>query len=182
MYGMKAIGIGCLWFAASLGAATSAVGEGNGGPVPATAELSRAAFDRFRALEGEWEGCSTKGWVERIHYRTIAAGSTVLETSFEAHPGEEMATTFFMDGGRLMLIHYCVSKTVPRLEATSFEDGGKTVIFTFLDGANVPTRDRGHMDRAVISFESPDRIRSRWTWYENGKDKWLEEIVERRLP
>jgi hypothetical protein len=181
MYGMKTIGFGCVWFAAALAAAANATNGGGGdGSVPAKAELSRAAFERFRALEGEWEGRSTKGWVETLRYRTIAAGSTVLETSFEAHPGEEMATTFFMDGDRLMLIHYCVAKNAPRLEATAFEDGGRTVVFTFLDGANLPTRDRGHMDRAVFSFESPGRVRSRWTWYENGKDKWLEEIVQTR--
>jgi hypothetical protein len=179
MYGMKAIGFGCLWFAASLALVTSAAGEGPRSD-PATAELSRAAFDRFRALEGEWESRSTKGWVETLRYRTIAAGSAVLETSFEAHPGEEMATTFFMDGDRLMLVHYCVAKNAPRLQATSFGDGGKTVVFTFLDGANLPTRDRGHMDRAVFSFESPDRVRSRWTWYANGKEQWLEEIVQTR--
>lgn len=150
--------------------------------VPATPELSRAAFARFQALDGQWIGKSTKGWEETLEYRTIAGGSTVLETSFNAHPGQAMATTFYLDGDRLMATHYCMAKNAPRLEATSFADGGRTVVFTFVDGANIPTRDRGHMDKAVFRFESSDRTTSRWTWYENGKEKWFEEIVQTRRP
>lgn len=150
------------------------------GTVPATPELSRAAFARFKASDGRWVGKSTKGWEETLEYRTIAGGSTVLETSFDAHPGQEMATTFYLDGDRLMLAHYCVAKNAPRLEATAFADGGRTVVFTFVDGANIPTRDKGHMDKAVFRFETDDRVVSRWTWYENGQEKWFEEIVQTR--
>ena len=149
---------------------------------PSTPELARATFQRFQALEGAWEGRSTKGWVESLRYQSIAAGSAVLETSFDAHPGEAMATAFYLDGDRLLLTHYCVAKNQPRLEATAFADGGLTVVFTFKDGANIPTRDRGHMDRAVFTFEAEDRVRSRWTWYQDGKERWLEEIVQTRKP
>ena len=38
------------------------------------------------------------------------------------------------------------------------------------------------MDKAVFTFESPDRVRSRWTWYQDGKEKWFEEIVQTRRP
>jgi hypothetical protein len=148
--------------------------------VPATPQLSKAAFERLKALAGDWDGKSTKGWEETLQYRTIAGGTTVLETSFNAHPGQEMATAFYLDGDKLMLTHYCMAKNAPRLEATAFADGGNTVVFTFVDGANIPTRDRGHMDKAVIRFEGPDRTTSRWTWYENGTEKWFEEIVQTR--
>jgi hypothetical protein len=150
------------------------------GAIPSTPQLARAAFERLKALEGDWEGKSTKGWEETLHYKTIAGGTTVLETSFDAHPGQEMATAFYMDGDRLLLTHYCMAKNAPRLEATAFADGGRTVTFTFLDGSNIPTRDKGHMDQAVFRFEAPDRITSRWTWYENGTEKWFEEIVQTR--
>jgi hypothetical protein len=150
--------------------------------VPSTPELARAAFERFRGLEGQWEGRSTRGWVESLRYQSIAAGSTVLETSLDAHPGEAMATAFYLDGDRLLLTHYCVAKNQPRLEASAYADGGRTVVFTFKDGANIPTRDRGHMDRAVFTFDAPDRVRSRWTWYQDGKEKWFEEIVQTRRP
>jgi hypothetical protein len=152
------------------------------GSEPATPEKARAAFERLKSLSGTWEGRSTKGWTETLRYQVIAGGSVVLETSFEAHPGEQMATAFHMDGDRLRLTHYCVAKNQPRLEATSFEDGGRTVVFTFVDGSNIPTRDRGHMDKAIFRFEGPDRMTSHWTWYQDGKEKWMEEIVQTRRP
>jgi hypothetical protein len=153
-----------------------------GNTTPSTPDLARAAFARFQALEGRWEGRSTKGWTESLRYQSIAAGSTVLETSLDAHPGEAMATAFYLDGDRLLLTHYCVAKNQPRLEATAYADGGRTVVFTFKDGANIPTRDRGHMDTAVFTFESENRVVSRWTWYQDGKERWLEEIVQTREP
>lgn len=168
--------LGLLWAAQAL------AGDGLGPTTRPTPELARAVFERFQSLEGTWDGRSTKGWVETLRYRSIGAGSTVLETSLDAHPGEEMATAFYLDGDRLLLTHYCVAKNQPRLEATAFADGGRTVVFTFKDGANIPTRDRGHMDRAVFTFEAPDRVRSRWTWYEDGKEKWFEEILQTRRP
>jgi hypothetical protein len=152
------------------------------GSEPSTPENARAAFERLKSLAGTWEGRSTKGWVETLRYQVIARGSVVLETSFETHPGEQMATAFHMDGDRLMLTHYCVAKNQPRLQATSFEDGGRTVVFTFVDGGNIPTRDRGHMDKAIFRFESPDRVSSRWPWHQDGKEKWMEEIVQTRSP
>jgi hypothetical protein len=149
-------------------------------PRPAGDE-ARAAFERIKGLAGTWEGRSTKGWTETLRYQVIAGGSAVLETSFEAHPGEEMATVFHMDGDRLVLTHYCVAKNQPRLEATSITDGGRRVVFTFKDGGNIPTRDRGHMDSAVFTFDGADRVTSRWSWYESGNEKWFEDIVQSRV-
>ena len=143
---------------------------------PADPAPARAAFDRFRGLEGAWVGESTRGWTEEVSFRTIAGGSTVVETSFDAHPDETMLTLFALDGERLRLVHYCVARNQPRLEATAFEDGGRTVTFTFVDGGNLPSRDRGHMDKAVFRFDDADHVTARWTWYQNGQERWLEEI------
>ena len=150
-------------------------------PTTAPTTPARLAFDRFRQLDGVWEGRSTKGWVERTSFKTIAGGSCVMETSFDAHPNETMVTMFHMDGEQLVLTHYCVSKNQPRMRADQISPDGSQLTFTFLDGANIPTRDRGHMDKAVFKFESPDRMSSQWTWYQNGKEQWMEEIVFTRV-
>jgi hypothetical protein len=141
---------------------------------------ARSAFERFKRLEGAWKGRSTKGWEEVISYKTIAQGSVVVGTSFDAHPNETMMTMIHMDGERLVLTHYCVAKNQPRLVATSFADGGKTITFTFLDGTNMPSRDRGHMDKVVFHFIDDDHVASRWTWYQDGKESWMEEITLER--
>lgn len=140
-------------------------------------EPARAAFDRFKRLEGQWIGESTKGWKETISYKVIAGGTVVVGTSFDAHPNETMMSMFHLDGDRLMLTHYCVAKNQPRLVATSFEEDGRKITFTFLDATNLPSRDRGHMDKAVFRFIDDDHVTSRWTWYQDGKESWMEEIT-----
>lgn len=147
---------------------------------PAEGSPARLAFERFKKLEGRWKGRSTKGWEEDVSYKTIAAGSVVVGTSFDAHPNETMLSLIHLDGDRLMLTHYCVARNQPRLVATSFADEGKTITFTFLDGTNLPSRDRGHMDKAVFRFVDENHVTSKWTWYQNGKESWMEEITLER--
>jgi hypothetical protein len=139
-------------------------------------EQAVAIFERLRSLEGNWRGTSTRGWDNEMQVQVIAAGSTILNVSKHAHPGEQMATTFTMDGDALLLTHYCVAKNQPRLVASIVEDGGRRVTFTYRDGGNLPTRDRGHMDKVVYQFDTDDRFVSRWTWYQDGQERWLEEV------
>lgn len=142
---------------------------------------ARLAFERFRALSGEWIGKSTQGWTDRVSFEAIARGSVVIETSaFDAHPGERMMTAFHMDGERLLLTHYCVAGNQPRLVATAFEDDGRRITFEFLDGTNLASRDAGHMDKAVFEFGGADRLSSRWTWYQAGAESWMETITLER--
>jgi hypothetical protein len=144
---------------------------------------ARAAFERLKQLTGEWDGSSTKGWQGRHSLQIIAGGSAILSASkIDPHPGahEAMATLFHLDGDRLMVTHYCVAGNQPRLVATAVRDEGRTIEFAFLDGTNMRSRDDGHMDRAVFTIESPDRYRSRWTFFRNGQEQWMEEIVNIR--
>lgn len=149
-------------------------------PVPPRAAVLQA-FERLKGLEGEWRGRSTKGWTDTSTFRVIAGGSVVTETSFDAHPGETMLTAFHLDGDRLLLTHYCVARNQPRLVASVIADGGKAITFTFLDGTNLRSRDQGHMDKATFRFDDPDHVTTRWTWYQDGVERWLEEIAMERV-
>jgi len=151
-------------------------GVAAGYSVSQTPSPARVAFERFRSLEGNWRGESTRGWSEDVSFRSIAAGSAVMETSFDAHPDETMVTMFVLDGDSLDLVHYCVARNQPHLRATAFEEAAKTVTFSFVDGGNLLTRDKGHMDKAVFRFEDRDHLTTRWTWYQDGAEKWMEEI------
>jgi hypothetical protein len=144
-------------------------------------DLSKQGFEHFKTLAGEWVGTSTKGWQEQIRFNVIANGSAVEERSFDAHPGETMLTIVHLDGERLMLTHYCAAKNQPRLLATKISPDGKTYEFTFLDATNLPSRDKGHMDKAVYRFVDADHFTTQWTWYQDGKEKWLEEIEMVRI-
>jgi hypothetical protein len=145
------------------------------------AEMAARVWDRLCALEGSWTGTSTKGWTEQIRYTRIAQGSVLMETSFDAHPNETMITMIHPDGDRLLLTHYCVAKNQPRLSLASATEDLTEVVFEFLDGTNLPTRDRGHMDKVVFRFAGPDKFTSQWTWYQDGKESWMEEIVHTRV-
>jgi hypothetical protein len=152
------------------------------GPVVTLPALSpaEATFAHLKDMAGTWTAHSTRGWNEDLRFQVIAGGSAVLETSFDAHPGETMATLFYMDGPRLMLTHYCVAKNQPRLMATSFEDDNRTVTFTFVDATNLPTRDHGHMDKVVYHFTDDDHTTSQWTWFQDQSEQWMEKIEATR--
>ena len=142
-----------------------------------SAAVARQVFDRFQSLAGEWRGRSTKGWDDRMSFQVIASGSAVVQTSlFEAHPGETMLTIYHLDGDRMMLTHYCMAKNQPRLQVSSVDDGGNKVTFSFRDATNLASRDQGHMDRAIFEFQDRDHFTSRWSFYKNGREEWMEDI------
>ncbi len=151
--------------------AAGAAGGGGAAIAPAS-----ALFERLKSLEGEWIGKSTKGWTDDTTFRVIAGGSVVASTSFNAHPNETMMTMYHMDGGRVLLTHYCVAQNQPRLVASEIGEGGRTATFSFLDATGIPSRDAGHMDKATFSFQDADHFTSRWTWYQDGNQRWMEEI------
>ena len=148
--------------------------------VPAAEADAAALFHRLTALEGEWVGTSTKGWTDTSRFTTIAAGSVVAQSSFDAHPGETMMTLYHLDGPRVMLTHYCVAKNQPRLVSNGSSPDGRSFTFTFHDVTGIPSREQGHMDKVVFTFEDEDHFTSRWTWYQDGREKWMEEIRYQR--
>ena len=163
--------------------AVAAVPAGHAGERQSAAADARAAFERLKQLEGSWDSASTKGWEGSHDMRVIAGGSAVLSASrIDPHPGadESMATVFHLDRDRLMLTHYCVAKNQPRLVAASISDGGRRIEFEFLDGTNMSSPGAGHMHRAILTIQSPDRYESRWTFYKDGKETWMETIVNTR--
>ncbi len=152
-----------------------------GSDVPANE--AKAAFERIRKLEGDWDEKSTQGWLGVKAIQVIASGAAVLATSrIDPHRGENesMATVFHMDGDKLMLTHYCVAGNQPRLVASSIREEGREIEFSFLDATNLKSPEAGHMHRAVFTLESEDRYRSRWTFYRDGREEWMEEIVHVR--
>ena len=147
---------------------------------PGAVSPPAAAFERLKALAGTWVGRSTKGWEDEVTIDVIAGGSVVRSTSFNAHPGETMLTLFHMDGDRLMLAHYCVARNQPRMVATRFEEEGRKVAFDFLDATNLPRPGAGHMHSSRFEFRDADHFTSRWTWFQDGSERWMEEIVYER--
>ena len=140
-------------------------------------------FTRMKRLAGRWETRSTKGWTGGALVRVISRGSALLfESEFDDNPDAGMATVYYLDKGRLLLTHYCEAKNQPTLMATEQSGDGKIIVFTFVSGTGMTSRDEGHMDKVVFKFTNDDSYTSQWTWYRAGSEKWLEEIEYRRLP
>lgn len=138
-------------------------------------------FERFKAMEGTWTGAAEDGREITNIYEVIAGGSVVMQSSnFDAHPGEKMVTMFRLDLGRLILTHYCIAKNQPRLAATEYAGEGRKVTFTFDSGTNLLNRNQGHMDKAEFKFLDDDTYSAKWTWYQDGKETWMETFTLRR--
>jgi hypothetical protein len=143
---------------------------------------AQRAFDQFKAMAGKWAGAADDGRKIVNQWQVIAGGSVVMyESEFDGHAGEKMVTMFHMDNGRLLLTHYCVARNQPRLQATEFSSDGKRVVFTFLDGTNLKNRDQGHMDKVVWEFPDAETRMSHWTWYQDGKESWMEKFTMKRV-
>jgi hypothetical protein len=142
---------------------------------PAPTTPAQIAFENFKKLAGRWEGAEKDGRKIAYDIEVIAGGSAVMESSaYDAHPGEKMVTMYHLDQGKLILTHYCVAGNQPRLEATEISPDGKKLLFTFRDATNIKSRDQGHMDKVKVDISKPERMSSQWTWYQAGKESWME--------
>lgn len=150
--------------------------------LPGTAADSAAgpaarAFEQLKGLAGEWIGTADSHGEVHISYEIVSGGTAVLERERMAdHP--EMVTLYHLDGDRLLLTHYCVGNQ-PRMAARSFDDGG--VQFELVDATGLASSGAGHMHRAEFELDGKDRLRSTWTWREQGADTFTVVVDARRV-
>jgi hypothetical protein len=135
------------------------------GPRPAS-----AAFERFKALAGEWvsaeDGPMSKKGDLAARYVITAAGSAVVETLF---PGSahEMVTVYHTDGPDVVLTHYCMEGNQPRMRARDAQ--GSRFDFAYDGGTNIDPRHDRHMHSASVELVGADEIRSEWTELAEGE-------------
>jgi hypothetical protein len=129
-----------------------------------------AAFERFRALAGEWSGEFGMGDSKgpgSITYRVTGGGSAVEETLFRGTP-HEMVTMYHRDGPRMLLTHYCAAGNQPTMVLVPGDDPA-VLRFEFLRASNMKSPSDGHMHEAVFDFRTDGRLRTTWTYWEGGK-------------
>jgi len=144
----------------------AAPGAADGSQSPSGKE----ALEIMKGLAGEWQGGASepgKGPGVTVVYRVTSAGTAVLETLF---PGSdhEMVTVYYLDGGRLVLTHYCAMGNQPRMVLQK-NSTPQDLVFEFVGGSNVNPRKDTHMHAARIRLESADTIAAEWTGYNGGK-------------
>jgi hypothetical protein len=142
-----------------------------GGLTPLAAQQPAAsAFDRLKAMEGEWidvTGAFGKAGAIVATYKVTGSGNTVIE-SFPVGTPYEMTTVYHRDGGSVLLTHYCSGGTQPRMRAKTID--GNVMEFAYEDGTNIDVATTSHMHNMRWEFVSNDEIKATWHNWANGKE------------
>jgi hypothetical protein len=134
--------------------------------VPSDAPKSFAAI---KALAGSWEGHITsvpqqaevEGKYALVSLRATSMGNALMHEIRIEGRMDDPITMLYLDGGRLLLTHYCDAGNRPRMVAKASPDG-KTVEFDFLDVAG--STQYGHMHHALFTFLDANHHTEVWTW------------------
>lgn len=166
------------WTLALLLAAGVPAGADNAPADKAAAAPSpaRAAFEKLKTLDGQWEGDSSGQPPVNVTYRLASNGSVVLEDLF---PGtsHEMITMYHLDGDGVAATHYCAMGNQPRMRLNPQTSSATELHFDFAGGTNFSPETDVHVHSGVIRFVSADRIESTWAVYKGtaqiGANKFL---------
>ncbi len=145
------------------------------------AEKTNAAFEKLKALVGEWEGTASFGDGQSnpagINLRLTAGGSALVETEF---PGtdHEMMTVMTLDKGELVLTHYCHLSNQPHMKGKLA--GDNEIAFDFAGGANIDPAVDAHMHSAHYKLIDADHFESTWTLFKDGKPAGAAKMVMTR--
>jgi hypothetical protein len=135
------------------------------------AQPAATAFDRLKALEGEWvdaEGAFGPKGAVAVTYKVTSGGNSVVEVFPVGSPGE-MVTVYHKDGGDIVLTHYCSAGNQPRMRAKSISED--VMMFEFDGGMNIDPKVTSHMHEMKMEFLGPDEIRATWqNWSKGGPD------------
>jgi hypothetical protein len=150
---------------------------------PPSSTDASAAFTRLKSLAGDWEGKDQSGSKSHIRYEVVSGGSAVIERFEDQNlgPANAMVTVYYLDGGRLLLSHYCMAKNQPRMQAQAFDDATGELRFTFLDATGLPSPNAGHMHNATFHFTDANHFSTDWQFFENAKPKKTESLEYTRV-
>ncbi len=130
---------------------------------------TNAALEKLKKLTGTWvladkDGKPTKQVASVI--KVTAGGSAVHETLFPGQP-HEMVSVYTVDGGNLIMTHYCVLGNQPRMKADP-KSPANQIVFRFAGGTNLDAKKDKHMHAATLTFVDDDHIEVNGVGWENG--------------
>jgi hypothetical protein len=141
---------------------------------------AQKSFDAMKGLAGNWEGSVTvdppqldmsDGKPSHVSMRVTSRGNALVHEMQEAGTPNDPArydhpvTMFYLDGGRLTLVHYCDAGNRPRMVARPSADG-KSVEFDFSDLSG--GTEYGHMHHAVFTLIDANHHFEDWTYMMPG--------------
>jgi hypothetical protein len=130
---------------------------------------ANAAFEKLKALVGEWEADSNMGKIQ-ARYELVSDGHVLVEHLTIAGVHDNMVTTYYLDGDKLGLTHYCAAGNQPRMESKGINADG-TIRFDFAGAANLASPRDKHMHSVLVHLIDNDHFTSDWTLFDGGKAK-----------
>lgn len=130
----------------------------------------QAAFDSLKKLAGDWEGKAGHGAdasEARVTYKVTAHGTTVMEVLFPGTP-HEMISMYHLDGGKLVLTHYCAMGNQPKMMLDA-KSTANELHFAFAGGSNMDPKKDAHMHAGVIRLVDADSMEAVWEVQKDGK-------------
>ena len=134
-----------------------------------------AAFARMKTLEGRWVSGSGDKQATTV-FELTANGSVLLErySNPKMPGGGHMVTAYHLDGGDLVLTHYCIANNQPVLRADRVDPAGREIQFEFVRASNLAGPNAGHMRRAKYRFDDARQFTTEWEFFEAGARKMTE--------
>ncbi|HET7826757.1 MAG TPA: hypothetical protein VFK90_15590 [Anaeromyxobacter sp.] len=167
----------------SLARALAAIAALAAAPVAARAEGApkldaKAAFERLKSLAGEWRGKAGRGEPANpavVRWETISGGTAVMETLFPGTP-HEMRSVYHLDGGQLVMTHYCAMGNQPRvrLAPASTKD---ELVFEFAGGTNLDPKKDVHVHSGKIRFAGADELDVEWAVFKGEAQTGANRLV-----
>ena len=119
-------------------------------------------LEKMKSLAGDWEGKATNGKAMKANYKVVSGGSAVAETLSPSDEAE-MLTVYHLDGGHLVMTHYCSMGNQPRMQADASAGNVQSLSFHFVSGTNMAGKDAPHMHDMKITFNDANHITEEWS-------------------
>jgi hypothetical protein len=133
---------------------------------------ARAAYDRIRALAGDWNGRMEDplaGPPVTVRYEVASGGAAVIERQ-NAGEGFEAVVVYFLADGALHATNYSGAGNQPAYKLGR-ESSADLLLLEFDGGTGFDPGEDGHVHKGEIRFVSPDRIEQRWFHYVGPKEQ-----------
>lgn len=158
-----------------------AYGQSAGKPVPGPD--GQAAFETLKTLAGTWQGSITTdspAWATDkpipLSIRLASHGNALVH---ELDTGGPEITVFYLEDGRLALIHYCDFGNRPHMVALPSTDK-KTVEFNLAEFSG--SDQMGHVSHGVFTIIDANHHVEDWTFMPTGSKPVHAHIDFRRVP
>lgn len=131
------------------------------------AATAYAALEPLKQMVGDWEMFDKDGKSQGITRYTVTSGGSVVREILFPGSEHEMTNMYHLDGGSLVMTHYCAGGTQPRMRAQPAADG--VVDFKFESVTNLKSKNDSYMGAMKFTQKDADNAVQEWTSFEGDK-------------